>query len=166
MHTNKLLLIARETINKVSYCFAITAADNGESNTRIVQPRRLQDDWTVDFLTNRRCRKVKEIELFGKLTLAYQHDPERGYVCLIGRAAIVDDVQLKRSTWSPAADKWNPGGPEDPNVVFVRLTTDRIELWNSARDVLCLIRKGIAPLYSFATAPDGDARQRKTQPAG
>ena len=136
MQTDKILLIARETINKVSYCFAITTADNGEANARIVQPRTLQDDWTVDFMTSRRCRKVKEMELSGKLTLAYQHDPDRGYVCLIGRASIVDDIQLKRSTWSPEADRWFPGGPDDPNVVIVRLATDRIELWNSVRDVM------------------------------
>ena len=77
MQTDKLLLIARETIDQVKYCFAITAADNGEPNARIIQPRKLQDDWTVDFTSSRRCRKFREIERTRKVTLAYQYDPDR-----------------------------------------------------------------------------------------
>jgi general stress protein 26 len=144
-------------IDKVTYCFAVTAADNGEVNARIVQPRKLQDDWTVDFTTNRRCRKFKEIEQSGKLTLAYQHDPDRAYVSLIGCAGIIDDVELKRSRWSAEADRWHPGGPDDPNVVIIRLATERIELWSSVRDVMpepkglsaaVLIRDGSGWRYS------------------
>ena len=55
---------------------------------------------------------------------------------LIGRPVIVDDVALKRAVWGPNSDKWHPGGPEDPNVVIVRLITDRIELWSGGRDVM------------------------------
>jgi general stress protein 26 len=136
MDTDELLLIARETIDKVTYCFAATSSEDGEVHARIVQPRKLQDDWTVDFTTSRRCRKVEEIQSTGKLTLAYQHDAERGYVCLVGHATIIHDIELKRSRWSADADRWYPGGPDDPNVVIVRLATYRIELWNSAHNVM------------------------------
>jgi general stress protein 26 len=57
-------------------------------------------------------------------------------VTLAGRPVITDDVALKRAAWSPDSDKWHRGGPEDPNVVIVRLVTDRIELWSSGRDVM------------------------------
>ena len=136
MQTDKLLLIARETIDQVKYCFAITAADNGEPNARIIQPRKLQDDWTVDFTSSRRCRKFREIERTRKVTLAYQYDPDRAYVCLLGTVNIIDDVELKRSRSSAWADRWYPGGPDDPNVVIFRLITERIELWSAARDVV------------------------------
>lgn len=131
-----LLALARELINEVAFCFAITHGPEGESHARIVQPRPATPEWTVDFLTNRRCRKVREIEASGKMTLAYQHDRDRGYVSLLGRAVIVDDVELKRSRWVPAADRWNPLGPEDPNVVYARLETYRIELWSAVRNVV------------------------------
>jgi general stress protein 26 len=57
-------------------------------------------------------------------------------VTLIGRPVITDDVALKRAAWGPAADRWHPGGPEDPNVVIVKLLTERIELWSFGRDVM------------------------------
>ena len=136
MEPEGLLTLARELINDVTFCFAITCAENGDAHARIVQPRKLTDEWTVDFLTNRRCRKVRELESSGKMTLAYQHERDRSYVSLVGRASIVDDVELKRSRWVPAADRWNPGGPDDPAVVFARLETQRIELWSAVRNVM------------------------------
>jgi general stress protein 26 len=136
MEPERLLLLAHEWIEDVTFCFAISSGANGDTHARIVQPRKPTDDWVVDFLTNRRCRKVREIERSGKMTLAYQHERDRGYVCLVGRASIIGDVELKRSRWVPAADRWNPGGPDDPAVVYARLETQRIELWSAVRGVV------------------------------
>ena len=160
MDTSAFLAIARETIAKVPFCFAITTAENGEANARVIQPGKLHDDWSVGFTTSRRCRKVVEMERSGRLTLAYQYDPEKAYVTLLGRPVIIDDVALKRAVWGPASDRWYPGGPEDPNVVIVQLIVDRIELWSGGRSVMpepaglsaaVLVREGSGWRY-FATS--------------
>jgi general stress protein 26 len=115
---------------------AVTQSDDGDSNARVIQPRPLRDDWTVDFITNRRCRKVREVERTGRMTLLYQGDQDRSYVCLVGAAEIVEDLELKRSIWTPAHYRWNPDGPDDPAALFIRLKTERIELWSAVHDVL------------------------------
>ena len=136
MDVDRLLQITRETVDQVTYCFAVTGDGDGGANARIMQPRRLQDDWTVDFTTSRRCRKYRELTRAGRVTLAYQYDPERSYVCLSGPVAIIDDLALKRARWSPDASRWFPDGPDDPNVTIFRLSTERIELWSGRRDVM------------------------------
>jgi general stress protein 26 len=136
MTSHDLLLIARDTIDKVRFCFAITTTEHGDANARLIEPGKLSEDWTVRFLTHRRCRKVREIERTGKLTLGYQYDPERAYVTLLGRAALIDDVAIKRAIWRDAMYRWHPGGPEDPSVVMVELVTEQIELWNLARNIM------------------------------
>ena len=162
MDTNSLLTIARETIDKVPLCVASTAAHNGEVNARVLEPGKLRDDWSVWFVTNRRCRKVVEMERSGSLTLTYQYDPEKAYVTVVGRPVIDDDVALKRRIWGPASARWHPGGPEDPSVVVVKLIVDRIELWNAARDVMpepkglsaaVLVREGAGWRYDATSQP-------------
>lgn len=153
MDTKDLLQIARETIGKVTYCFAVTAAaGREEANARIIQPSALREDWSVGFMTNRRCRKVAEMEASGRLTLGYQYDPEAAYVALLGRPEIIDDVDAKRAVWRDESYRWHPGGPEDPDVVLVELVTDRIELWN--------LKRGVTPapegLNSAVLRRDGD----------
>ena len=136
MDVDRLLELARTLIGDLTFCVAATPGEDGDVSARIVQPLPLREDWTVDTMTNRRCRKVREIERSGRMTLLYQHDRDRSYVCLMGRAEIVEDVALKRSIWRPAHDRWNSGGPENPDTVFMRLITDRIELWSAVHDVL------------------------------
>jgi general stress protein 26 len=136
MQSDNLLSAARGIIDKVQYCFAITVMENGETHARVVQPRKVREDCSADFMTNRQSRKVKEIERTGKLTLAYQYDRDGAYVCLMGPARVLADIPLKRSMWTPDADRWFPGGPENPDVVIVRLETNRIELWSLADQIM------------------------------
>jgi general stress protein 26 len=136
MDTERLLELARRLVGELTFCVAATQGENGDTSARIVQPRPLGDDWTVDVLTNRRCRKVREIERSGRMTLVYQHDQDRSYVCLTGPTEIVEDRELKRSTWTPAHYRWNPSGPEDPATVYARLHAHRVELWSAVHDVL------------------------------
>jgi general stress protein 26 len=130
-----LLALARKLVDGTAYCVAATEAEQGGANARILQPLKVQDDWTVNVMTNLRCRKVREVERSRRLTLLYQSEDRRSYACLSGPAEIVEDRELKGAIWSPAADRWNPGGPEDPATVFMRLTTERIELFSVAGGV-------------------------------
>ena len=135
MDSEQLLTLARKLIGEVTFCVAATQGEGGDVNARIVQPRSLGNDWTVDVLTNRRCRKVREVEHTGRLTLLYQHDEDRSYVSLVGPALVVDDVQFKRSVWTDAHYRWNPEGPDDPATIYLRLFAERIELWSAVHGV-------------------------------
>jgi general stress protein 26 len=135
MRTDALLRIARDIIAKVPACIAITLDGNGDANARVVNPQPLSETWTVRFPTDRRSRKSAEIEQSGRLTLAYQ-DAGKAYVTLIGRAAICEDIAAKTAGWNTLADKWFPGGPADPNVVYVDFIAERVELWSTSEGVV------------------------------
>ncbi len=143
MDTNGLLQVAREIIAKVPSCMAITMGRSGEANARVVNPGPLSDTWTVRFLTDGKSRKSQEIERTGRLTLAYQYDPGNAYVALVGHAAINNDIAAKTANWGPGSDRWFPGGPSDPNVVYIDFTADRIELWSSSHSVVPDPAKGL-----------------------
>ena len=101
METDALLEIARETIDRVPMCMAITVGADGDANARVVQPSRLTAAWSVRFMSDRRTRKIEDIERSGRITLAYQHDAGGAYVALVGRATIIDDVAVKKRSGSP-----------------------------------------------------------------
>ena len=136
MDTDGLLRIARDIIARVPSCMAITVGANGEANARVVNMKPLSDAWTVRFATDRKSRKSQEIQASGRLTLAYHDIPGAAYVTLIGRAVINNDVTAKRASWQPDSYRWYPGGPEDPNVVYVDFTAERIELWSTQHGVV------------------------------
>jgi general stress protein 26 len=164
MDAGGLLQIAREIVDKVAMPLAITVGPKGEVNARVVQTSKLSDDWTVRFMTDRRSRKAHEIERNGKMTLAYQCDAENSYVTLVGRAKIVDDVEVKKAIWNQASYKRHPGGPTDPHVVLIDCVADRIELWSSAHGVTPDPTKG---LWAAALSRERDGwRSHLTLPSG
>jgi general stress protein 26 len=154
MDAGRLLQIARGIVDKVAMPLAITVGPKGEANARVVQTSKLSDDWTVRFMTDRRSRKAQEIGLSGRMTLAYQCDVENAYVVLVGRANIVDDVEVKKAIWNPASSKWHPGGPTDPNVVLIDFIADCIELWSSMHGVMPDPTKGLWAA-ALSREPDG-----------
>jgi general stress protein 26 len=135
MRTDALLQIAREIVARVPACMAITVDHNGDASARVVNPFPLSDGWTVRFATHRCSRKSVEVEQSGRMTLAYQYDAGKAYVSLVGRATIREDAAHKIAHWDALADKVFPGGPTDPNVVYIDLVTERIELWSVADGV-------------------------------
>jgi len=162
METNQLLDVARQIIAQVPACMAITIDRNGEAHARVVNVKLLSETWTVRFATNRKSRKAEEIERSRRLTLAYQYDPGNAYVTLIGHAVITNDVAAKTASWRPESYRWYPGGPADPNVVYVDFTAERIELWSSPHGVVPDPVKG---LWAAVLVRDGSGWcQRTTLP--
>jgi hypothetical protein len=54
--------------------------------------------------TNCRCRKVREIEATGMLTLLYQADGGTSYVSFSRPTEVIEDQDRKRSSWTPGHD--------------------------------------------------------------
>jgi len=143
MSADTLLRLARETVNAVPTCLAITIDRNGDANARAINTSKLTDEWTVRFMTDRRTRKVGEIARTGRMTLVYHHQVGGAYVTLVGRASIIDDVAVKQAIWQPASFKWHPGGPTDPNVVLIEFVAERIETWNTPGQIVPDPTKGL-----------------------
>jgi general stress protein 26 len=143
MHLENLLRLARETVDAVPTCLAITIDSNGDANARAINTSKLTDEWTLRFMTDRRTRKVGEIAQRGRMTLVYYHEAGGAYVTLVGRARIIEDVAVKQEVWRPANFKWHPGGPTDPNVVLVEFVAERIETWNTPGQIVPDPTKGL-----------------------
>ncbi len=128
---DRLLAAARETMARVTDCWAATPAANGGVSVRVVVPIPAAPDdadWTICFATSALSRKAREIGRAGRLTLGYQHHPHRSYVALMGRATLVTERAPVRARWREAWQFYLPGGPDDPDTILVRLAADRIEL--------------------------------------
>ena len=47
MSADNLLRLAREIVNAVSTCLAITIDGRGDANARVINPSKLTDEWTA-----------------------------------------------------------------------------------------------------------------------
>jgi general stress protein 26 len=127
----RLLAAARATLAEMTHCWVMTPSASDGIHARVVEPIAAapdDEDWIISFATSARSRKAAEIERAGRLTLGYERHSDHSYVALYGRAVLVVERSAIRARWREPWRLYFPGGPEDPNLIIVRLAVDRIEL--------------------------------------
>lgn len=80
------------------------------------------------FATSRATAKVHEIETDAQVSLAF-HSGERdpAYLSISGRAEIVQDRLLIHRMWSPGWKAWFPEGPDQEDLVLLRVRVEHAE---------------------------------------
>ena len=127
----RFLAAARETIAEVRFCWLATRATDGGANARAVHVHAGAagtDEWTRRFVVRWESRKVAEMHLAPRVTLAYQHNSGDAYVALGGQASLIDDKAEMRELWPATADTQFPPGFADKHMMVVRVEVDRIEV--------------------------------------
>lgn len=122
----KAIAAARELIGTLTYCALITVDANGQPQVRTMNPFPPEDDMSVWMATTTKSRKYAEIQKNPRVTLYYaNHANAAGYVALVGRAVLVEDMQeiLKRKR-----AYWDSSFPGLKNIVLIRVIPERLEV--------------------------------------
>jgi general stress protein 26 len=126
---SRLLAGAANTIASVRFCWLLTAAEKGATNSRPMGPLRPEldeDAWKVLFLTDRRSHKASEIRRDPRVRVIFHHDPDNAFVSLIGTATLHEEEAEIRKRWKPAYDRISRSGA---NVAFIEVEVERMDLW-------------------------------------
>jgi len=97
--------------------------------------------------TNRRTRKVAEIEQDPRVTLYYFHAPSASYVTVQGRARVVTDTAETRRFWKPEWEAFYPDRAAD--YVLIAVTPERIEVVSESRGIVGDPRTWRPPAVEF-----------------
>ena len=117
-----------------------THARNGLSN-RPLQTLGMDDDATLWFFTARNSEKVREIRVDPRICIAYADTGRRVFIALSGEAAIVDDRARAAALWRPPQRIFFPLGPDDPELVLLRIIPDAATVWDGNEPLLGMVRK-------------------------
>ena len=91
------------------------------------------DSW---FFAEDGSRKVTEIEADPAVELGFIDSKAATWINVEGEATIVrDDVERKRELWLDDLERWFPNGPEDPNVVLIKVHARHIDAWSKDGEV-------------------------------
>ena len=116
---------------KLDICMMTTRASGGDLHGRPMSNNgEVEYDGDSWFFAFGDSRKVVEIEADEHVELAFIDTPNGTWINVEGAAVIVrDDVERKRALWLDDLDRWFPEGPEDPNVVLIKVRARHIDAW-------------------------------------
>jgi len=123
---------ALETINRiiknVKIAMLTTADGQGQLHSRPMDTHEHEFDGDCWFFSEKSSRKVEQVG--GNPSVNVSYAASNSYVSLAGTATIVEDVAKKRELWKDDLKAWFENGPEDPNVVLIKINTHSAEYWD------------------------------------
>ena len=87
------------------------------------------EDFLIYMLTSHSSEKMQQIRINPNVSLYYCKPEEFHTLLLTGTAEEVPDMELKKLIWQ---DEWEvhwPGGPEDPELVLLKMTPKHAKGW-------------------------------------
>jgi general stress protein 26 len=91
--------------------------------------QEVEFDGDLWFFAERGSRKTAHIAAHPQVNVATAGSSS--WVSLTGHASVVDDLQKKKDLWNKVVEAWFPNGPEDPDVVLLRVEAASAEYWDS-----------------------------------
>ena len=132
-----------ELLKDIDICMLVTRADGELRGRPMSNNGKVEYDGDSWFFSYRDARKIQEIEADPSVELAYVATEKGTWVSVEGRAEVVEDEERKRALWERDLEMWFKEGPDDPDVVLVKVSAERIHAWAEGEELVAEPGKGV-----------------------
>jgi len=102
-----------------------------------------QDIGTIWFASRRDSGKIAEIRQDQHVLLGYTNASGSEWASVNGTATLVEDRAKVKELWNAFWKNWFDG-PDDPNILLIRVTPRSAEYWDSGSQAITLIKFALA----------------------
>ncbi len=126
-----------DLIDGIRTAMLTTVDGGGRLVSRPMATQEVEFDGDLWFFAAADSPKVADVEGDHRVNVAYAGDD--GWVSVAGRADVVRDPERATELWNGFAGAWFQNGPEDPNVVLIRVHADTAEYWETPGKVATVL---------------------------
>jgi general stress protein 26 len=159
-----LLGAARGIMDSARYCALVTIDESGRPRVRTMDPFPADPDMTIWMGTNRKTRKVTDIERDPRVTLYYYSPDAVGYVTVTGRARLVDDADEKATRWKAEWEAFYQDRASE--YLLIQVTPERLEVVDYSRGIVGDPDTWEPPFVEFQEGSSGSRLKSLRQPEG
>lgn len=113
----------------------LTTRDGDKLRSRPMVHKEFDESGALWFFTHAAAHKTFEVEQEQQVGLSYAAPNSHHYVSISGRASIVRDPARVKRLWSDLDKVWFPDGPDDPEIVFLKVMPEEAEYWDGVGTV-------------------------------
>ena len=124
----RVLDVANQIVGAAGCASLITIDETGLPSSRPVRTFSSDDEFAeITIPTDVNSRKTHHVRSNSNVVLSYIDTPTRGYVTVVGKAVLIDDVEDKRAAWVDPFSAFWPDGPESKDYLLIVVTPKQIE---------------------------------------
>jgi general stress protein 26 len=115
----------RALLDKMEIGFLTTVGPEGHFHSRPMQLQEHEADGTLWFATSLASHKIEDLRANPRCCVAFLKDSK--YVSISGHGELVHDRARVRQMWTPAWRGWFPEGPEQEDLVLLKVVPEHVE---------------------------------------
>ena len=123
-------------LKEIDICMLVTRSNGSVRGRPMSNNGNVEFDGDTWFFSFRDSPKVAEIVRDPSVELAYVATERGTWVSVEGTAEMVDDEELKRELWHEDLEGWFKEGPDDTDVVLIKVRADRIHAWANGEELV------------------------------
>jgi general stress protein 26 len=106
-----------------------TVDEKGHLVARPMAQQEVEFDGDLWFFAERDSSTVKQIQVNPHVGVSLSSNDT--WVSICGTAAVVEDPAKVHELWNSWVEAWMPQGPDDPDVILIKVTADGAEYWDT-----------------------------------
>jgi general stress protein 26 len=118
-----------ELVRKFRIAMLTTVSPDGALTSRPMAVQETEFDGDLWFFAQRDSDQVRQLRADPTIGVALSSADT--WVSISGTAELVEDRAKARELWNSAVEAWFPNGPDDPEVVLLKVHADGAEYWDS-----------------------------------
>ena len=124
-----------EAMKEIDLCMMTTVGQYGHLHSRPMSNNR-EVEWDGDtwFFARADSSQARQIGRNPNVNLAYGQPDDILFISVLGKGEIVDDVAKKKELWYDELERWFPDGPEDDNIVLIKVVAHTAAVWSKEGD--------------------------------
>jgi len=118
-------------LRKLAICMLTTRANDGTLHGRPMSNNgNVEYDGDSWFFASADSRKIVEIDGDPRVALAFIDTPNGTWINVEGNATVIrDDEERKHDLWQQDLERWFQNGPDDPEVVLIKVAARHVDAW-------------------------------------
>lgn len=118
-----------DLLPKFRFAMVTTRDADGTLTAHPLTVQETEFDGDLWFVIGRHASAVEHIQRDPRVGVSFSSND--AWLSLAGTAHIVEDDAKLKEQWNSALEAWFPEGPEDPEVVLLKVDAESGEYWDS-----------------------------------
>ena len=127
-HDEQVAKLAK-LVHGIRICMFTTTDVDGRMVSRPMAVQEIEFDGDLWFFTKADGRKAKQIARERRVNVSLSS--KSSWISVSGDAEMVRDTVKAKELWNAGIEAWFPNGPEDPDIVLVKVHADGAEYWDT-----------------------------------
>lgn len=120
-----------QLIHGINNAILTTVRPDGSLHSCPMASRPADENGVLWFIAHNHSEKVEAVRTSQRVNVAYADDASQRYVSVSGYCELLRDQGRAKLLWDPAYSGWFPGGPDDPELVLLKVDIEQAEYWDA-----------------------------------